>query len=753
MPLVIVPKTSILICGNCSRTKVSPPINDINDGIFDTVVGRYLMEDDRSSLKYLQAQLPTDYPPLERTIKKRILQALNYIKNKNMKLNIPTIKQKVNKSTNYFLVLDNSGSMSYSIKDLKETIHAIKDMISAQDTVSLAYFSSYNDFSWIFKGASLHSMDISKLIDAKIYARGLTCFNQVMADLSKTVDDVVLLTSNDNCVFYFMSDGYPNDRSPESELFKLCSTVSSKFVTTNIIGYSNYYNRTVLLKMAELMGGTFTHVNNGREMKEANVEVFKSGKKVEIVPVERKYDMVWQVLGNEVRGLTQKSDNSVELLTENEAENTLYAVDMSELDTIEVTDPKFVYSWAYLLSQRNKANLGVSLLNRSGDTKSATMLRKAFTVAGKGVAENALKESMKSEVIPNTNAPNLLQLDTFLDNIENGSYFLDVGESIFNRITREGNYLNNVDFRTSNGNPRIVGIVRNENRPNISFQTVREGEITKILDEELKRRVDEYNIEAEKPITLPIKASTFKNYAFVANGDFNFTKLVVSEHDEKEAIAKLTIYPNEDIEIFKNSDEPIYAKDFVQKLKALIVAKAESSVLNFLIKEQADSVPAESDLRAIRYGSDAVEILKAMGLDSQMRYSSPQGSNVRADDADYLPFLSFKAYIAGASTINAKDAWKVIASGKKLNKPAEICQPVFTKYRDLEKSVKSDAYIGLLRDAVKTNKKLVGSISSNLSEIKFRMTTTNSWFEDVEKCDQFEMDEVVVKIAEEKEYL
>ena len=664
-----------------------------------------------------------------------------------MKFIIPKTTQTTH-ATNYFCIVDNSGSTWGFLQELKETLKSVTEQISGDDSLTIARFSGYNDYEFFLTGMSPDNKNFPLLIDKKMRSTGLTNFNQSLDRLKTVVDDVVLATGNDNNCLLFLSDGYPNDRSEESETYRICRDLRSKFHSVYVIGYSSYYNRNILLKMADLLGGTFTHIGDCREMKKANESIFKSGKKVEIVPVERKYDMVWQVLGNEVRGLTQKSDNSVELLTENEAENTLYAVDMSELDTIEVTDPKFVYSLAYLLSQRNKANLGVSLLNRSGDTKSATMLRKAFTVAGKGVAENALKESMKLEIIPNTNAPNLLQLDTFLDNIENGSYYLDVGDSVFNRITREGNYLNNVDFRTSGQNPLIVGIVRNENRPNISFQTVQEGEITKINDEDLKRRVVEYNIEAEKPITLPIKASTFKNYAFVANGDFNFTKLVVSEND-----AKLTIYPNEDIEIFKNSDEPIYAKDFVQKLKALIIAKAESSVLNFLIKEQADSVSTEGDLRAIRYGAAAVDILKAMGLDSQMRYSSPQGSNVRADDADYLPFLSFKAYIAGASAINAKDAWKAIDSGKNLNKAAQICQPFFTKYRDLEKSVKSDAYIGLLRDAVKTNKKLVGSISSNLSEIKFRMTTTNSWFEDVEKCDQFEMDEVVVKISEEKEYL
>jgi hypothetical protein len=687
--------------------------------------------------------MPKDYPKYENTIKQRILQSLNYIK---MKLNIPQNTEKTTQPTNYFIILDNSGSMSYSIPEVRQTVLDIKNLTKPTDTVSLAYFSSYNDFAWIFKGASLHNSDIAKLVQSKIYARGLTCFNQVLETLEETVKDVNLLTNNSNNVFYFASDGYPNDRSPESELYAICKKNKTKFVASNVLGYSNYYNRNVLLKMAETLGGTFTHISNGKDMAKANQEIFKSGKKLKIIPIDQKYDLVWQVLGKEIRLLTQKPDNSVDILEEDDSENTLYAVNYSELNTVELTEPSFVYSLAYVLSQQNKANLGVSVLKRSGDQKTAKTLQKAFTTSGKGNAENLIKSLISEKSLPQTEQPVMVPLSQLLEDLVTKDYYLDVKKSEFSKISRGANYVNNVEFVVSDSLPKITNVISNESRPNISLQTVQIGQITKVLDEDLRKRIDAYNVTASKAITFPIAATTFKNYALVSNGDFNFTKLVLNLDSYP-----ITIIPDNELEIFENSDEPLNAKEFAKQARALIVAKAESSVINYLIKEKGGSVAAV-DLRVVNYGEGAVELLKELGLDSQMRYAAKQGSNVKDENADFIEFLSISCAIDKASSINAKEAYAKIQAGK-LNKPAEICKPFFDKYVSLESSVKPEDYVKLLQDASKTNKTLVSKISEKLSEIKFRMATTNAWFEDVPKSDKFMIDDVIIKVENEKEYL
>lgn len=687
--------------------------------------------------------MPKDYPKFENTIKQRILQSLNYIK---MKLNIPQNTEKTNQPTNYFVVCDNSGSTYGFIDELKQTLIEINSQCSDKDSISIARFSGTGDYEFFVTGMSMKDKNLANLINKKMRASGLTNFNQSLTKLQTVVDDVVLATGIDNNCFMFLSDGMPNDNSPIKQTYELCEQLKPKFVSSTVIGYGSYYDRNVLLKMAETLGGTFTHIANCKALEKANQEIFKSGKKLKIVPIDQKYDLVWQVLGNEIRPLVQKPDNSVDILEEEDSQNTLFAVNYSELETVELVEPSFVYSLAYILSQQNKANLGVSVLKRSGDQKTAKTLQKAFTTSGKGNAENLIKSLINEKTLPQTNQPNLKKLSDFLKELEEGEYYLDAKKSTFDKISRQANYTNNVEFEYSDSLPKITSIISNESRPNVSLQTVQIGQITKVLDSDLKQRIDDYNVTASKAITFPIVATTYKNYALVSNGDFNFKELVLRRGSDL-----ITIIPDNELEIFENSDEPLNSKDFAKQARALIIAKAESSVLNYLIKEKGGNVHTV-DLREVNYGASAVELLKELGLDSQMRFSAKEGSNVKDENADFIEFLAITCHIDKASSINAKEAYAKIQSGK-LNLPAQICEPYFSKYLALESSVKSEDYIQLLRDALKTNKNLVSKIAEKLSEIKFRMATTNAWFEDVPKADKFMVDDVVINVKTEKEYL
>ena len=72
-----------------------------------------------------------------------------------MKITLPKNENSTNQPTNYYFVVDLSGSMYSAIDELKATLLATKDLLQTADTLSLAYFSSKNDFSWIFKGVNL----------------------------------------------------------------------------------------------------------------------------------------------------------------------------------------------------------------------------------------------------------------------------------------------------------------------------------------------------------------------------------------------------------------------------------------------------------------------------------------------------------------------------------------------------------------------------------------------------------------------
>ena len=98
--------------------------------------------------------------------------------------------------TNYYLVCDNSYSMYGSIKTLKKTLQSMKTLIGAKDTITLAWFS--DNYDWVVKGAAINTNTFDDLVDKNIYARGCTCFSEVLESLVKVIEDVSLSSGNTN---------------------------------------------------------------------------------------------------------------------------------------------------------------------------------------------------------------------------------------------------------------------------------------------------------------------------------------------------------------------------------------------------------------------------------------------------------------------------------------------------------------------------------------------------------------------------
>lgn len=666
-----------------------------------------------------------------------------------MKISLPKNKKATDNPVNYFFVVDLSGSMYGSIRDLKDTLLSSKALLGPKDTLSLAYFSSSRDFSWIVKGASLTHATLDAIIAEKVYARGLTCFTEVLDSLKTTIDDVALLTNNKNSVLYFLSDGWPNDNSPEVRIFKTCEALKGEFVAANIVGFSNYYNRNCLVTMAEKIGGQFSHVDSYRNIK-ASVETVMVNKPSRVnVKIDKKYDVVWQV-SNDIVVLEQNKNNSVDVF-ETSSESALYAVDFSELESLEETDAKFVYSLAVILSQKNMANVAVSYLRRMGAKSAAKVLQKSFTVSQKGNAENFIKNlavTLSGKLEQDADSTTTKTLTSFLDDIKSkvGKIKIDLANSEYSSISRSGEDISKVEFKTTDKNATIISITGNENRANTSFLTVRNGQITKINDPILKGKVDEYNKTAKKKITLPIKSSTFRNYAFVANGDFNFKKIVLVNG------GKTTIKPDEVIDLFDENTKAIKIGDFVNLYKTLIEEKAHASVLRFYVKKYATQKHLE-DLRVTEYGEDAVEILDEMGLDYQLRYAPKKEYKAKDETGDYIPFTEITAYLEGSSKISASDSFKKFEKNGKQNPGDKICWPLFTNYEKMRKALGDVDFVEYCQSALEGLDSTVDRLSQKISMMKFYLIITNSWFENINKSDDFVYDGLVIKVREVNEYL
>lgn len=667
-----------------------------------------------------------------------------------MKLTIPKNEDAKTKPTNYFFITDLSGSMWGSIPDLKETLRAVKDLLLPGDTFSLAYFSSSRDFDWICKGASLNG-NLEALIENKIYARGLTCFTEVLNSLEGVVKDVELLSGNTENVLFFLTDGYPNDNSPEREVLKICQSLKKTFVHKQLVGYSGYYNRKLLLQMTEDIGGAFSHVSDYSDMKKSCKEFVSSKKKIKNVKLQKNFDLVWQVSSNAVLPLVCENA-SVDVL-EDENDGELFGVDYSELENLSkesLKDGKFVYSLAFVLSQKNKANLGVSLLRKAGDNLSAKILQKSFTVSQKGRAENDLKVKalIGGEIISSDNGSATF-IGDFLKTVKNklGNVYIDMNQSKYTSISRKGGDASKVQFKTTDTSSKVVGITGNEDRANISFLTVRKGEITGINDADLSDRVSEYNKTAKTPITFPIQSETYRNYTLVANGDFNFESLTLLSDGNV-----YSINPSNDLDLFDENQKDIHINDFTKLYKSLIEEKAHASVLRFYIKKYAKQKHAV-DLRVETYGEEGAKLLEEMGLDYAMRYSPKKEYKPKDENADYIPFLEVTGQLKGAATISASKSYEKWLKKGKANVGDLIVYPLFEKYEKKLKDLGEETFVEFCQKTLEGIEETVDLLSQKISAQKFYLMVTNSWFVGVDKADEFEHDGLVVKVKETKEYL
>lgn len=669
-----------------------------------------------------------------------------------MKIVIPKNENVVNNATNYVVVVDVSGSMWHSIDQLRKTLLAVNDLAGEKDTLSIAYFSQSNNFEFFVKGASIKNNNLQALVDSKIYARGATNYVQVLEKLPDILNDVKLQTGNDNFALYFLSDGYPNDGSPENRIYKVCDSLKNSFSVKTVVGYGANYNRNILLEMANKLQGNMSHVSDYIEMNKNYRTFFKGKKSKQNIKLTEQHDLIWQVTDNDVVTLTPNPDNSVDVL-DTVIQSKLFGIRYDELDNLSkeiLEDGAFVYSLAYLLSQKNKANLGVKLLRKAKDAFAAKMLQKSFTVSQKGRAENELKisavhgkkiSSPKKEVKTTT-------LSDYLKNIKSnvGKISINLKKSRYNNISKKLEEVSKVKYQTNDENATIVGVVGNENRPNVSLLTVRKGEILGVEDEDLQKRINDFNQGHDTKIEFPIESETYRNYSLVANGDFNFNELTLSDN--------FTIIPDIDLDLFDESDKNIKIGEFVNLNKTLIKEKAHMSVLNFYIKKYSDQKNI-NDIRVERYGKEGAELLSEMGLDYQMRYSPKRGSSVKDPDADYIPFLEIDTYIKGASTVSASESYKKYEAEpkKKPNVADEMMWPYFDEYEVLFNTLGKELFIETIQTKLKGVKSTVDFLSSKLANIKFYMITTNSWFDGVEKVDELIYDELVIKVKETKEYL
>lgn len=639
------------------------------------------------------------------------------------------------KSVNYFCIIDLSGSMDPHIDDLKKSIMMINEWVKENDTISIGYFSGYEEYEWICKGSRIKEINLQKLLDQKIKSIGLTCYSQILKDTVKVIEDVKLMTGNEQTSVFFLTDGYPNDHYKYDEVIKLCKQINAFIL---YCGFGQYYNRDLLLSMSKESNGQMIHIEKIESMKNMYNQLFGQ-KRMISMKLDRRYEYVWQIIDSDIYILNQNEDLSVDIY---ESEHTSKLFGYSHSDSIEESDSQFIYSLVYVLSMKGQVNQAVLILKNLNALQDAKLLRKAFTISQKGQIENVFKQKAieAQPLIKSVETPSINLYDFISDIYENrGKYNLDLKNSIYKKISRKTNYDSKIKFEKIS-EPMITNIISNENKANLSLQTVTECLIHEV-DDELKNKIDLFNQKSDKKIEFPIRTKMIKNYTLIANGEFNFDKLTINGK---------TIIPSEEIDIIDETTKTLEINMFTNLSKQLIEYKAHQSVINMYLKKYQDE---KEDLRVNEYGQEGATLLSEIGIDSKFRFTQKKLKTEKSKD--FIPFTSIETCLKGAATINAKKYYEKYVSGnkKKLNPGDQITFPLFDKYEKMLISIDKNEFIQLLLNDSKSIEKNICLLKGKISNIKFYMIITNSWFDDVVKSDKFEHDGLVIKLKEEKVFL
>lgn len=168
------------------------------------------------------------------------------------------------------IIIDRSGSMSYDIAALKETLIkllTLDEYINFQLVITLISYSSKGDATCHFQRVPIQEVmkPNSPYLEEikKIRATYLTCISQAM-QMAKS-----LIKKEELTAITLHSDGYANDSSPSAEakaLLEICEELKSMDVFVNTIAYSNASDFKLLSKIANTVSGVCIKAGDVKEV-------------------------------------------------------------------------------------------------------------------------------------------------------------------------------------------------------------------------------------------------------------------------------------------------------------------------------------------------------------------------------------------------------------------------------------------------------------------------------------------------------
>jgi len=592
----------------------------------------------------------------------------------------------VDAPTNRIIAVDCSGSMYSELPKLRQHLkNKLPTMVQPQDTLSIVWFSSRGQYGVLFEGVKIDTLqDLSKInsaIDRFLVPTGLTGFKEPLEEVLEMSKRL-----GGDCTLSFMTDGFDNQWS-KPQIMKACADLGDKMSAITFVEYGYYADHSMIVDMAEEVGGSVVLSENFSKYSEeldASMKASVSGKKIKLTKITAPF-----VIGNTPDTFVIAKPDAVGTVTL-PANTRSYSilegtgsVDNLNVDGADMADAAYAVSALILRGQGDAAMEIAALI---GDEPLYKQVENSFSkqdfaisvalansyAAGK---RKLFEAGRKTNLIPDPGAYNVLTLLMDLSATEGNTLNLSHPDFEYNsigdsRVTAVDDNGFKPVFTDNPGDVMadIMSLSFNEDRPNVSILVKRDGVVT-VPENDLgfKGSVDSF---------------VWRNYAIVKDGIVNMKKLPVVltkktyDHLAAQGVALEPFKVNKTMVIDlvglpiinRNMAQPGTARELFDMYFDVYVLKTKQKVLGSLIEK-----PAFGKGFTEKYGAEGAAFLKNLGI-SEGGFSP---KTVKGETIDAYVSKVLEVKMAGLSTIpKVADVAEALKKGKPLTPSLKIMSDV-----------------------------------------------------------------------------
>jgi hypothetical protein len=665
----------------------------------------------------------------------------------------------VREKVNWVFIYDRSGSMYYTLKQLVEDMITHLEKIPNGDTLTIGWFSSQGQYNWIFKGLGItdnYRKAIAQTLRENNTTIGMTCFSEILKDTAdNVVKDLSMFGGTFNLMFF--TDGYPvvSNYSIEVNAINLALAKLSKQISNAmLVGYGDYYNKTLMSSMAEIVGGTLLHSSHLGEFS-VSIGSFlgaEVAKKVSIpLPVYEPLAIVGVVNGNVSMfscdgGKTMVPENMdhIYVLAHENMTPFFNMYDGGSARHIEKPEDMYtgIMACAYAMISATKTDVALDLVGCLGDVSIIDEMNNAWTNAEYGRAQGQMLNAVnglryvggkKENYIPASDAYCVLDIVDDLMKDPDARFYPRSKDFEYKRIgaprkTREGY----PKFEASEFVAcRFDKLTWNKSRLNLSVLVRIDGSV---------------ELGDDAPVEKNFKCFQWRNYTLIRDGILNVTRLPVStsrllfdylgmagliepdsEATHSNYIIDLSRLPIVNRQIAQAPTSTEYCSWLDEELQI----EYEVKYLKHLL-EKADPT-GEMSKEISEFSPEQEEYLAKFGIKPDRSYSPPTDPG---ESEDKYIAKEFTVKIAGYSTSpKVNDVLADMQKSKPLTPSKKLMADVINTYKGFSTENLNVNAIQEIKDSLEEAKLELSTIRNKIQRTTFAVILCKKWFPDLTQRD------------------